>query len=95
MAAAFGRARAALDRTPPLSSTVEGVLQRCGSRVDLLLETAINYTMPPEREKLFISQGVMGRQCGANIALPGRPLLTALQQGAARCTHCSPLGRLQ
>ena len=32
-------ARATLDSLPPLSSTMESVLQRCGPGVDLLLET--------------------------------------------------------
>ena len=95
MAAAFERARVALDQAPQLSATMESVLRRCGSRVDLLLDTAgsccnIKFDGLPS---LFIDTAKMAEGM-SNHMLPSRPLLTALQQGAARCERCSPLGRL-
>ena len=94
MAAAFERARAALDRHPPLSSTVERVLQRCGPRADLLLESAAHvYTLRTEPLFLLVQSG-LEHYVSMEMALLSRPLLTALQEGAARCSRCSPLGRL-
>ena len=97
MAAAFERARAALDRLPPLSGTVERALRRCGPNVDLLLETAMIWILMGYGDPLVTSTIVplKGTELiNTDFALLGRPLLSALQQDSARCDHCSPLGRL-
>ena len=91
MAAAFERAKAALDS----QLAVKNVLQRRGSRVDLLLDTLLDFRQLNAMDRFWsYRQARLGTTHMTIDELLSRPLLTALQQGVGRCVGCSPLGRL-